>query len=632
MSDPTDQGGPSSGPETGDVRPPADQPTQNPAPGPADGVTPEIEAEPRERPAADVPEAPQAPAGAPQTPWTDPQTQWPDQQQTWAAPPQGWSVPWQPWSPTPPPAWGPPPADQGQQTWPGAQQTPPAEQTWPGAQQTPQPWPGAQQTQPQPPWAAAQQAQPRPPWAGAQQTPPSQQTWPGGQQPPQGQQTWTGRQQPPVWGPPPSGGWAPPQQQPWGAAPPPYGPWQRPGPAQPAAPRRRRPSWVPVVAIWVVLLGVGLFLGLGIAHGFWLGHSNSRSTPNGNSGANGLPVGNGNGGASGLSPFGNGGSGSSGSTSAAPGSPSNVSQIAAKVSPALVDMHVVLAGSGGQAEATGIVISSSGLVLTNNHVIDGASRLTATDVGNGRTYTAKVLGYAPTQDVALVQLQNASGLTTATLGSSSSVTVGTGIVGVGNAGGLDGTPSAAGGRVVALNRSITAEDTVMGTTRHLTGLIQTNAAIVPGDSGGAVVDASGKVIGMVTAASGTFTFNTQSQSFAVPIDDAMTTVSQIEHDQSSPTVHVGATGFLGVKLSTAAVQSASGATVLGVLPGSPAAKAGIVKGDVITAVNGQTASSATGLTDLMTQYHPGDRVSVTWTDKAGKQHTTAVTLTTGPAH
>ena len=607
MSDPTDQGGPSSAPEEGDVRRPADQPTENPAGGAPAGASPGTGASPQE------PAAPEVPGADQQAPWTDQQT-------NWTAPPQAWGTPWQPWSPTPPPAWSPPPGDPAQQTWPGAQQP----QAWPGAQppqapQQPQAWPGAQP--PQQGWPVA--------------PPPSpQQTWPGAQQP-QAQQTWPGAQQPQGWGPPPTGGWTPPPQQPWGAAPPPpYGPWQRPASAQPPAAARRRPAYLPIVAIWVVLLAVGLFLGLGIAHGFWLTHgSSAQQTQNGNSGANGLPFGNGNGsGSGGLSPFGNGGSGSSGSTSAAPGSPSNVSQIAAKVSPSLVDIHVLLADSTGQAEATGIVISSSGLVLTNNHVVDGASTITATDVGNGRTYSAKVLGYDATQDVALIQLQHASGLTTATLGSSSALAVGAGVVGIGNAGGLDGTPSAAGGKVVALNRSITAGDSVTGTTRHLTGLIQTNAAIEPGDSGGALVDAAGRVVGVDTAASGTFTFNAQNQGFAVPIDTAMTIVSQIEHNQSSATVHIGPTGFLGVKLSVAATQSGSGAAILGVLSGSPAAKAGLVKGDVITAVNGQTASSATGLTDLMTQYHPGDKVTITWTDKAGKQHTTGVTLTTGPAH
>ncbi len=629
MSDPTDQGGLSSGPEAGDARRPADQPAETPAQSPTDDAGRTAETSPQPTVAPGGEQAPAAPGGE-QAPAAEQQAPRSDQQPTWTAPPQGWAVPWQPWSPTPPPPWSAPPADPGQQAWPGPQQQP--QHAWPGAQQqqpqaTPPQWPGWQPPQPPPSWPGAQQQpqqqqQPQPSWPGAQQQPPQpQQSWPGAQQqPPQG------------WGPPPAGGWAPPPQRPWGGTPPPYMPWQRPAPGrQPAAPRRR--TWLPIVAMWVVLLAVGLFLGLGISHGFWLGHgSNNQSS--GNSGANGLPFGNGNGSGSGSGsfPFGNGSSGSSGSTSMAPGSPSNVSQIAAKVSPALVDIHIVLAASGGEAEATGIVLNSSGLVLTNNHVVDGAGTITATDVGNGRTYTAKVLGYDPTQDVALIQLQNASGLTTATLGSSASLAVGAGVVGIGNAGGLGGTPSAAGGKVVALNQSITAEDSVTGETRHLTGLVQTNAAIEPGDSGGALVDSAGRVVGVDTAASGTFTFNAQNQGFAVPIGTAMAIATQIENGQSSATVHVGATGFLGVKLSTTPTQSGTGATVQGVLSGSPAAKAGIRKGDVITAVNGQTASSATGLTDLMTQYHPGDRVTITWTDKAGTQHVKAVTLTSGPAH
>jgi S1-C subfamily serine protease len=606
MSDPTDQVGPSSGPDAGDDRRPADQPTENASEGPAESVTPSAGPDP------EGPAAPEAPGSGRQAPWTDQQTTWTDQQAAWAAPPQAWGPPWQPWSPTPPSGWVPPPGEQAYQAWPGAPQQQPPQQAWPGAQQSQQPWPGAPQQQP-----------PQPTWPGAQQPPQAQQPWPGAQQ-----------QQPHGWGPPP-GGWTLPPQQPWGATPPPYGPWQRPASASPPAAPRRRPAYLPIVALWIGLLAVGLFLGLGIAHGFWLTHdSGGHQTQNGNSGANGFPFGNGNGngGGSGLSPFGSGGAGSSGSTSRAPGSPGNLSQITSKVAPGLVDIHVLLANSVVQAEATGIVISSSGLVLTNNHVVDGAGTITATDIGNGRTYTAKVLGYDATQDVALIQLQNASGLTTATLGSSSSVTVGTGVVGIGNAGGLGGTPSAAGGRVVALGRSITAGDAITGATRHLTGLIQTNAAIEPGDSGGPLVDAAGRVIGVDTAASGTFTFNAQDQGFAVPIDAAMAIVAQIEHGQSSATVHIGPTAFLGVELSTAATQSGTGATVLGVLSGSPAAKAGLKAGDVITAVNGQTASSATGLTDLMTQYQPGDKVTIAWTDTSGAQHTTTVELTTGPAH
>jgi len=124
-----------------------------------------------------------------------------------------------------------------------------------------------------------------------------------------------------------------------------------------------------------------------------------------------------------------------------------------------------------------------------------------TDVGNNKTYTASVVGYDRTKDVAVLQLHNASGLTTATLGNSSNASVGEDVVGIGNAGGTGGTPSAVGGTVTALNQSITASDDGDGTSEQLSGLIETNADIQPGDSGGSLVNTSGDVIGMDTAAS-----------------------------------------------------------------------------------------------------------------------------------
>ena len=147
------------------------------------------------------------------------------------------------------------------------------------------------------------------------------------------------------------------------------------------------------------------------------------------------------------------------------------------------------------------MLSSNGVILTNNHVIDGATSISVTDIGNHKTYTASVVGYDRTKDIAVLQLHNASGLQTATLGNSSNASVGEDVVGVGNAGGTGGTPSAAGGTVTALNQSITASDDGDGTSEQLSGLIETNADIQPGDSGGALVDTSGDVLGIDTAAS-----------------------------------------------------------------------------------------------------------------------------------
>ena len=172
----------------------------------------------------------------------------------------------------------------------------------------------------------------------------------------------------------------------------------------------------------------------------------------------------------------------------------NTTAIASEVDPALVDIDTTVA-QGGAAAGTGMVLTSSGLVLTNNHVIENATTINVQVVGAERTYSATVLGYSVTDDVALLQLQNASGLKTISTGNSSNLSVGQPVVAIGNAGGTGGTPSAVGGTVTALDQTITAGDA--GTlSETLNGLIETDANIQPGDSGGALVNTAGKVIGM----------------------------------------------------------------------------------------------------------------------------------------
>ena len=316
------------------------------------------------------------------------------------------------------------------------------------------------------------------------------------------------------WTPLPGGGWSPPprQEATWSAPPPPDAESAPPHPSPNGAPRRHRFARIAVSAL---LLGAAVLLGAVIAHQFWPtpNATVSQTRPGGNSGSgssNGFPFGIGGGsgsGSSGSFPFGGGGVSSGGSTSSASGAPKDVNSIASKVDPALVDINVTLgAVQSAQGSATGIVLNSSGLVLTNNHVIDGATAISATDLGNGRSYTATVVGYDPTQDVALIQLQGASGLTTAQLGDSSTVTVHQAVVAIGNAGGLGGTPSAAGGSIVALDQQITARDALDGTSEKLSGLIRTNADIQPGDSGGPLVNTAGQVIGLDTAASDGYSF------------------------------------------------------------------------------------------------------------------------------
>lgn len=321
----------------------------------------------------------------------------------------------------------------------------------------------------------------------------------------------------------------------------------------------------------------------------------------------------------------------------------SASQIADRVDPALVDIVSTLGYQQATSAGTGIVLTSNGEVLTNNHVIQGATSIKATDVGNGRTYTATVVGYDASSDVAVLQLQNASGLTTASLGDSSTVKTGDSVVALGNAGGTGGTPSVAAGTVTGLDQSITARDELSGATEELTGLIETNADIQPGDSGGPLVNAYGQVIGMNTAASSGFQFQTQTgqtEAYAIPIDTAGSIADQVEAGTTTSDIHIGATAFLGVQVASASQGfggfggqggSASGAIVAGTVSGSPAAKAGLTQGDEITAIGGQSVSTAKDVAHALVKYHPGDKISISWVDTNGQSHTATVTLATGPA-
>jgi S1-C subfamily serine protease len=314
-------------------------------------------------------------------------------------------------------------------------------------------------------------------------------------------------------------------------------------------------------------------------------------------------------------------------------------------------------------------LTSNGEVLTNNHVVNGATSVSVTDIGNGKTYKATVVGYNQSHDVAVLQLSGASGLTTATTGNSSTVKVGDDVVGLGNAGGAGGTPSVAAGTVTALNQSITASDEGSGSSEQLSGLIQTNANIQPGDSGGPLVNSYGQIIGMDTAASssgspvgngsggsgngfggfgsgfggsdngsGSGSDNGSSnsgqasstQGFAIPIDTALSIASQIEAGQASSTVHIGATAFLGLEIASSDQQDSSGVALAGTASGTPAAAAGLGQGDVITSLGGQSVSTGTDIQNILVGHHPGDTISIGWTDSSGQSHTATVTLASGP--
>jgi S1-C subfamily serine protease len=318
-------------------------------------------------------------------------------------------------------------------------------------------------------------------------------------------------------------------------------------------------------------------------------------------------------------------------TAPTPTGTADSSSIAAAVDPAVVDVTTVLGFQNGQAAGTGIVLKESGIVLTNNHVVAGSTSITVTEVTDGRSYPATVIGYDRSEDIAVLQMTGASGLPTASLANSSTVKVGDPVTAIGNAGGTGGTPAVADGTVTALDRSITATDEATGSSEQLTGLIQVAADIQAGDSGGPLVNSSAQVIGIDTAASAGYSYRASGgQGFAIPINSAVTIANQILSGQASSVVHIGATAFLGVSAATANAQTSAGATVSGVVPGSPAEAAGLAAGDVIVSVGGQPVDSPTTLTTLLDKHHPGDQVKVGWQDSAGKSHTATVKLATGP--
>jgi S1-C subfamily serine protease len=305
----------------------------------------------------------------------------------------------------------------------------------------------------------------------------------------------------------------------------------------------------------------------------------------------------------------------------------------AAVQTGVVVVETNLAYQNGAAAGTGMVLTSSGEVLTNNHVIRGATTIKVIVPQTKKTYTARVLGYDVTADVALLQLKDASGLSTVSIGDSSKVTNGQSVTAVGNAGGT-GSLTVTTGTITGLHRTITVSED-QGDAVQLRNLVETNASLQPGDSGGPLLNSADQVVGMDSAASAGFSFQQSgSDAYAIPIDTAMTIAKQIAAGNSSAQVHVGGTAFLGVDVQPSGYfrggAFAAGEAVVGVVPGSPAAKAGIVAGDVITAVNGRAVNSPTAVVAQLLPRHPGDKVKVKWVDQSTGTHTASVTLASGP--
>jgi S1-C subfamily serine protease len=282
-----------------------------------------------------------------------------------------------------------------------------------------------------------------------------------------------------------------------------------------------------------------------------------------------------------------------------------------------------------------MILTSDGEVLTNNHVVAGASEIQVTIPGHG-THTADVVGVAPTDDVALLQLHDVSGLPTVAVGDSSTVQVGDTVTAIGNAFGAPGPPTSTTGQVTAINRSIIARDPAGDAEERLANVIQIDAGVHPGDSGGAVVNADGQVIGIITAGPSN---STTGVGFAIPIDSALQIVDQIRAGHESSDILLGDRGFIGVAVaqeldpataSQLGLSDTHGALVTGVKDGSPAAAAGITAPAVIRTIDGQAITNVDELGAAIHAKTPGEQIQITWVDAQG-EHTATVTLSSGPA-
>jgi S1-C subfamily serine protease len=298
-------------------------------------------------------------------------------------------------------------------------------------------------------------------------------------------------------------------------------------------------------------------------------------------------------------------------------------QIAAAVGPAVVDINTNL------GEGTGMIATSSGEIITNNHVVEGASTINVV-IENHGTHKATVVGTDATADVAVLQVSGVRGLPTVKFGNSSTVKIGNSVVAIGNAGGQGFPSTVTAGAVTALSRKITASDQ-SGLSESLSGLIQVDALIEPGNSGGPLVDSSGDVIGMDTAAASAD--GATPIGFALPISRVLQIANDIEQGKSGQGIVIGVEAFLGIEGQTVSLQGSGSATGAGleyVEPGSPAYQAGIQGGDVIIAFDGHATPTMSELATLIHNLRPGDRAKVTYESSFGGTQTVTVTLAAAP--
>jgi len=301
----------------------------------------------------------------------------------------------------------------------------------------------------------------------------------------------------------------------------------------------------------------------------------------------------------------------------------DIAAVIAKAEPSVVSISVSFDGGrlggsfGGSASAgagTGVIISADGEVLTNAHVVDGASTVRVTLSGESQSRTARVVGVDEAADLALLRIEDASDLPAAELGRSADLQVGDDVVAIGNALALRGNPTVTRGIVSGLDRTLDAGASTM------TGLIQTDASISSGNSGGPLLNAAGEVVGINTAvAASNGRTSAENVGFAIAIDRALPVIERLRSGGEAPS-H----GVLGVR-TTDPADGSRGALIASVEPGSAAESAGLQPGDLVTKLDGSAIDGAASLGARVREHAPGDRVELALV-RDGQERTITVRL------
>jgi serine protease Do len=307
-----------------------------------------------------------------------------------------------------------------------------------------------------------------------------------------------------------------------------------------------------------------------------------------------------------------------------------------RVAPAVVNVTTstvtteeILGGNGGRGVGTGFIIRSDGIVVTNFHVVEGATSIRVTlPPPDGRGFDARVIGGDSDHDLAVLRLEDAEDMPTIPLADSSELQLGQRVIALGYALALEGGPTVTTGIVSSLTRTIDVEDPAAGVTRTLQDVLQTDAAINPGNSGGPLVDLAGNVVGINTAGAG----QAENVGFAIAVEAARPFIDRAVENPEAPAAYLGVstvtiTSSLASQLGLPVQE---GALVQGLAPGGPAQRAGVRPGDVIVAFEGEAVPSSERLQELILDREAGDEVEVTVIDESGDRRTLSVTLAIRP--